>query len=534
VRPVRSLPSLVAMTVMVAVASAGSPSPAAPELPREWLDTTAAPPSGRTLAVRAGGDLQAALAAAQPGDTITLEAGATFPGPFTLPDKTGDRWITVRTAAPDESFPPPGTRIDPTYARVMPKLEAPAGPALRTAAGAHHYRLVGLEIRPRDGHFVHNLVQLGSEERSLDRLPHHLIVDRCYLHGDPSKGTRRGIALNSRSTAVLDSHLSDFKEVGADSQAIAGWNGPGPFKIVNNYLEGAGENIMFGGADPSIPDLVPSDIEIRRNRVVKPLGWKIGDATYQGTPWAIKNLLELKNARRVVIEGNVFEHNWVHAQNGFAILFTVRTEDGRAPWAVVEDVTFVSNVVRHTGSGVNILGHDEHHPSQQTKRISIVNSLFEDVGGSRWGGDGRLFQLLAGTADVVIEHNTAFQTGSIVTADGEPHVRFVYRYNIAPHNEYGIVGDGTPPGMPTVARYLPGAIVKHNVIVGGPSGSYPPDNFFPGSLDGVRFVDRANRDYRLGASSRYTRVGAGVDFEVLRAAMTTTRRAVDARDQRRR
>ena len=46
------------------------------------------------------------------------------------------------------------------------------------------------------------------------------------------KGTRRGIALNSGATAVIDSHLADFKEVGADSQAIAGWNGPGPFKIV--------------------------------------------------------------------------------------------------------------------------------------------------------------------------------------------------------------------------------------------------------------------------------------------------------------
>jgi len=59
--------------------------------------------------------------------------------------------------------------------------------------------------------------------------------------------------MNSRHTAVIDSHLSDFKEVGADSQAIAGWNSPGPFRIENNYLEAAGENVMFGGADPAIP-----------------------------------------------------------------------------------------------------------------------------------------------------------------------------------------------------------------------------------------------------------------------------------------
>ena len=50
--------------------------------------------------------------------------------------------------------------------------------------------------------------------------------------------------------AVIDSYLSEAHVVGFDSQAICGVNGPGPFKIVNNYLEGSGENVMFGGADP--------------------------------------------------------------------------------------------------------------------------------------------------------------------------------------------------------------------------------------------------------------------------------------------
>ena len=96
------------------------------------------------------------------------------------------------------------------------------------------------------------------------------------------KGGRRGIALNGGAMAVVDSYLADFKEVGADSQAICGWNGPGPFKIVNNYLEAAGENVMFGGADPSVRNLVPSDIEIRRNTLTKPLTWRIGDPDYAG------------------------------------------------------------------------------------------------------------------------------------------------------------------------------------------------------------------------------------------------------------
>ena len=50
------------------------------------------------------------VAGIQPGDVITLAAGATFTGPFTLPDKSGSAWITVRTSAPG-GLPPAGTRV---------------------------------------------------------------------------------------------------------------------------------------------------------------------------------------------------------------------------------------------------------------------------------------------------------------------------------------------------------------------------------------------------------------------------------------
>ena len=70
---------------------------------------------------------------------------------------------------------------------------------------------------------------------------------------------------------MLNSYISDIKAVNADSQAIAGYNGAGPFTIENNYLEAAGENVLFGGADPAVTNLVPSDIVLRRNHLFKPL-----------------------------------------------------------------------------------------------------------------------------------------------------------------------------------------------------------------------------------------------------------------------
>ncbi len=71
-----------------------------------WMNTTYVPPTGRTIAVRAGGDFQTALDVAQPGDVVTLEAGAEYRGPFTLPAKRGAGWIIIRTSAPDAALPP--------------------------------------------------------------------------------------------------------------------------------------------------------------------------------------------------------------------------------------------------------------------------------------------------------------------------------------------------------------------------------------------------------------------------------------------
>jgi len=502
--------------------SAGASPPAQLKSRRAEARPTGAAP--RTIAVPPGGDLQAALERAAPGDVITLAPGATYGGPITLPKKTGDEWIVIRTATPDGEFPPPGQRVDPFAARLMPKIAAGSGSVIAAEPAAHHYRFVGIEIAPKDGVSLHDLVDLGGGRvTSADSVPHHIAFERCYLHGDKAKGTRRGIALNGREMTIADSYLADFKEVGADSQAIAGWNGPGPFSIVNNYLGAAGENLMFGGADPTIQDLVPSDIEIRKNYLAKPLAWKSGEPSYEGKAWTVKNLLELKNARRVVIEDNLLEGNWPQGQNGFAVLFTVRNQDGAAPWSTVEDVTFANNVVRGSASGVNILGKDDIRQSQLARKITIRNNLFEDIGGKRWGGGGTLFQILGGAAQVVIEHNTALQSGSIIVAEGPPHEGFVYRGNIALHNAYGIIGTGTGPGNGTVERYFPGGVFEGNVIVGGDPARYPRGNYFPGSLNDVRFADPADGNYRLADGSRYRKVvkgkDAGVDFAALGPAI---------------
>src|SRR6266446_634593 len=117
-----------------------------------------------TIGVHAGDDLQAILhKVASPGDTLVLDAGATF-GPITLPNLGGDQLITIESSALD-SLPSPGQRVGPADAAYMPKIitKGPAAPALRTEPEAHNYRLAGIEFVPETATtFVYDLIDLGD------------------------------------------------------------------------------------------------------------------------------------------------------------------------------------------------------------------------------------------------------------------------------------------------------------------------------------------------------------------------------------
>jgi hypothetical protein len=532
------------LTFSTAPADAAQTTANQPELPRVYLDTNFTPPAGRMLTVNAGEDLQAAFNAAVPGDTIVLAAGASFLAPsggYVLPAKANpqNQWIVVRTSTAG-GLPAAGTRVNPSYAAAMPKiLSRDTTPALVTAAGANYWRLLGLEISLKPDAFAdattagapinYGLLALGSHaERNAANLATDLIVDRCYIHGQPRKNVRRGITLNSRRTAIIDSYFAEIHEVGSDSQAIGGWNGPGPYKIVNNYLEAAGENILLGGADPVIANLVPADLEIRRNHFFKPRSWRIGDPSYAGVPWSVKNLFELKNAQRVLIDGNVFENNWLHSQNGFAILFTVANQDGGAPWTTVSDITFSNNLVRHAGGGVNVLGRDYRHGSVQLQRLQINNNVFDDLNPAPWGGTGHFLQV-TDSIDLQVEHNTIFHTGNLGTGypgQSQPaNTRFVFRNNLAAHNAYGFIGDSAGVGHNTLNQYFPNCIFTGNILAGGSAGLYPAGNYFPANLDAVGFVNRAGGDYRLAAGSPYKNKGSdgrdpGADIPVLNTVLS--------------
>ena len=205
---------------------------------------------------------------------------------------------------------------------------------------------------------------------------------------------------------------------------------------------------------------------IRRNHITRPVAWKT-----RGT-WVVKNLLELKNARYVQIDGNLIENNWAGGQSGFAVVFTVRVQARRAPWTTIEHVRFENNVVRHSGSGINILGYDDTAPSQQVRDIVIRNNLFTDIDHRTWGGAGIFLQMGDEPADVHIEHNTVMHSGNIVSVYGgtsaaprvaglplrQQHRRAQHLRHLRQQRRHRQPGD---------RRLLPGSVIIGNAIAGG-------------------------------------------------------------------
>ena len=485
-----------------------------PELPRVYLETSMPSVTGKTISVPGGSSLQAAIDAAEPGDEIVLEAGATYTGTVRLRKKAGsgpDRWITIRTSG---SLPPEGTRVTPAHAAQMPRLVAtyPTDPVIRTEAGASHYRLVGLEVTAREdatkAHALITLGESGSAQNTEEKQPHHLVLDRMYVHGTPTLDFQRCIALNSASTAIVDSWISECHGKGYDSQAIWGSNGTGPYKIVNNHLAGAGENIMFGGADPKIPGMLPRDIEIRRNHFYKDPAWIRADG-YK--IWTVKNLFELKMGQRVLVEGNVFENNWGDAQMGFAIVLKSTNQSGSAPWSETSDVTFRYNVIRNSAHGVSLSGAPESKPAIPASRMLFEHNVFERIGGDGDFKGGRAWQV-SDVADLTLRHNTALGSSHGLIFAGKPLARFVAEHNFFGRGPYTINSD-KGRGAAALERYAPGAVFTGNVLIGANPKEGPAEgNYFASSLESVGFVNPEGGDFRLSTASIYAGLPVGADI----------------------
>ncbi len=250
--------------------------------------------------------------------------------------------------------------------------------------------------------------------------------------------------------------------------------------------------------------LVPGDCLIRGNHLNKPLSWR-------GDKWTIKNFFEIKSGRRIKFENNLMTNNWAQAQEGAGVLFRTGTDSGEQ--AVVEDIEFTNNIMRSSGSAINIFGGE----GKGGRNLTIRNNLFTDISAKKY--DGRGFFILSTTFDnVVVENNTVIHDGSITIAYGEPITNFVFRNNIVFNNEYGFFGEGGTLGKATLNKFFPKAVVGNNIIIGGSESDHGSSNFYPVSIKQLVFVNAEKGDYRLTPDNRYLKraiesepIGANLD-----------------------
>ena len=545
------------------------------ELPRVYLKATLAdtPAPGSTITVKSGGDLQSALDSANCGDTILLQAGANFNGlVFTFPAKACDdqHWIIVRTSTPDASLPAEGTRMTPCYAGVASLPGRPAYPCTKPqrllatitytgassgpiafATGANHYRLIGLEITRAATNGKPVVALVGGEiGGSMD----HIVLDRLYIHGTPTEETRRGVALSGGTNiAVQDSYISDFhcatNGACTDSQAVSGGGGSqptGPIRIVDNFLEAAGENIIFGG---SAATQTPADIEIRFNHLFKPMLWLQGQPGFVAPSFIVKNHFELKNAQRVLFEANVLEDTWGgFSQAGYSVLLTAKNQgnatENVCPLCQVTDVTVRYITISHVAGAfqiANCAAPPQNGVPLQGQRFSIHDVIVDDIDRTKYAGNGTFAQVSTIAApllrNVSINHVTAFPSHTLFNVGAPNTVKisgFSFTNSIVTAGEYPVWSTGAfqdadcanfDVPLTTLKQCFSGYVFSYNAILSAPtlfsSSKWPSGNWFYSSPESIGFVNYQNGnggDYHLlpsspakGAASDGKDLGADVD-----------------------
>jgi len=524
------------------------------ELPRVYvqsdLKSTPSPLGVLHPPVQTFKDLQAAVNNATCGEIIQLQAGVTFTGTLVLPVKScdDDHWITLRTSAPDSSLPSEGKRLTPCYAGVQ---SLPGRPPLnctsttnvmaklvgRSPVNSHgavnHYRFIGIEFGQPLGSSAYTLISIQDN-------PDHIIIDRCWIHGNPTDDTQRGVMLNGSYLAVIDSTITDIHKVNADTQGMLAWTGTGPLKLVNNFVEGGSSSIGFGGAASTI---VTKDIEVRQNYLFKPMSWRVGSPDFIGTVFNCKVLFESKNSSRVLIEGNILENSWGGRQggDGGAVWLGPKNQNNACPNCEVNDITFRYNIIRHAGAGIYIFdaASDAGGLAQQAKRYSIHDNLLDDINESYAGsGTGRaiLFRIAGSTRfnpprDVSIQHNTGLEVGSrsgflsVDTSPEAPVENLTFKDNLVLQGKYGILGCKAHYGKAVLEGCVQEPVFTGNVLVDA-GDSNLVGNFLTPDISAVDLVD-----YHKGNGGDY-RLCRGIDDPAppCSGASAYINRASDGRD----
>jgi hypothetical protein len=247
-----------------------------------------------------------------------------------------------------------------------------------------------------------------------------------------------------------------------------------------------------------------------------------------------KNLFEIKQARDVLLEGNVLEDQWTTDAGTYcALLFTPRSERGTVPQAAAENVIFRNNIVRNTMCGISMIGADDFEGGIYGvgRNLLFQNNLFEVVSTRRHGvsssSEGMLFRGGVKFKGVELSHNTVVEIdgalASFIDNPGRDPVELHLKNNlVVPRaREEGetsapfpvIQGTSTAGWRDAKTRFNPDGTLAGIVLLNRNNwgnarnirDNYPTDSNYlmlPGeSLASVCFKGYEHGDYRLCRSA---------------------------------
>ena len=254
---------------------------------------------------------------------------------------------------------------------------------IQVAADASRYHFIGLELTHvpapnpppaswRNPPYAQN--QYGAL-MLLQSTSNNIIIDRCNIHGlDYPSRLIYGIVMNGADIALIGSRVTRVNRwteavlpgtTGQESIALMIPQGPGPGRIENNFIEAIGITVFFPGSLSGI--LPPVHYTIRKNHFSHPDKYLYGSPlNTSGKNYMNRQILELKTGKFFLIEGNVFDGNWVDVSQGAQILLTPRTSPAGS-------ATTVSAVA---GNTVTFTGNVNYPPGMMLKFVNLNGQPF--------------------------------------------------------------------------------------------------------------------------------------------------------------
>jgi hypothetical protein len=360
---------------------------------------------------------------------------------------------------------------------------------------------------------------------------------------DISNGAITGVHNADATTSRWNTEGANF---------MIGGQGPGPYTVTNNWIEGAG--LLWHHDDGGGTAWIRGDYNYTRNTFKAPFKYMYGGPESDGLRYFLRQPLEWKSGRRVSLFGNIFDGAWVEVTPA-SVFVAFTSVNGLG----ITDVDFQNNTFMHGPGITNVptLVDGGAIPTPPPVRFRFSNNLAWDIGSSSYwvpqGGasapTGWLFEGPEGGEDVIVDHNSIVGNTGRAPAifwlfDSKVEgVRVTNNFFYLSSSNQGIAQDGdvqanTCQGLRGKAladcQFTGGYVFDHNILMSPDADQAAVQSWWPSlnnyipsdmALPNAGWLSYANKDFHVvnrycsGCSSPGSdRKDVGADIDALQAA----------------